>query len=181
MSAAGIECFGVDSNREMVERCREKGLEAEVGDLFSALEGRAENSLGGVVSFHVIEHLPARDLDRLIRLAWRTLVPGGVLVLETPNPTSILVGASRFWIDPTHERPVHPESLHTVLELNGFDPVERIDLQPFDDAERLPEVSTEDMPAELAALAERLNRFRDRLDELLFGFQDYGMVGYKPT
>ena len=180
MSAHGITCSGVDSNVEMVNRCREKGFDAEVGDLFSALEGRSEASLGGLVSFHVIEHLPAADLERLTRLAWRVLSPGGVLVLETPNPMSVVVGASRFWIDPTHKRPVHPESLKTMLELSGFDPVERIDLQPFEDQDRLPEISTDGLEPDLLPLVQRINLLRDRLDDLLFGFQDYALVAYKP-
>ncbi len=181
LAAAGIKASGVDANVEMVERCREKGLEAEVDDLFRALEARSESSLGGVVSFHVIEHLPAAELERLVRLAWRVLRPGGVLVLETPNPTSLVVGASRFWLDPTHKRPVHPESLKTLMELNGFDPVERIDLQPFAAEDRLPEIDVEAVAPEQAALADRMNAIRDRLDELLFGFQDYGLVGHKPA
>ena len=180
LSAHGISCSGVDSNVEMVSRCREKGFQAEVGDLFSALGGRSEGSLGGVVSFHVIEHLPAAELERLSRLAWRVLEPGGVLVLETPNPVSMVVGASRFWIDPTHKRPVHPESMKTLLELSGFDPVERIDLQPFAEEDRLPEISTDGLDDELGALVERINRLRDRLDDLLFGFQDYGLIAHKP-
>ncbi|MFQ5526322.1 MAG: class I SAM-dependent methyltransferase [Thermoanaerobaculia bacterium] len=181
LTASGIQCSGVDSNVEMVSRCREKGFEAEVGDLFSALESREEGSLGAIVSFHVIEHLPARELERLTRLAWRALAPGGVLVLETPNPVSVVVGASRFWIDPTHERPVHPESLKTLLELNGFEPVERFDLQPFDEEDRLPEIGTEGLPEEISLLVERINRLRDRIDELLFGFQDFGLIAHKPA
>ncbi|MCP4203637.1 MAG: class I SAM-dependent methyltransferase [bacterium] len=180
MTAHGIRCSGVDSNVEMVDRCREKGFEAEVGDLFTALEARSEASLGGIVSFHVIEHLPAAELERLSRLAWRVLAPAGVLVLETPNPVSMVVGASRFWIDPTHKRPVHPESLKTMLELSGFDPVERIDLQPFADEDRLPQIPSDGIGVELLPLVARINLLRDRLDDLLFGFQDYALVAYKP-
>jgi hypothetical protein len=36
-----------------------------------------------------------------------------------------------------------------------------------------------DLPEAQHLLADRVNRLRDRLDELLFGFQDYGMVGEK--
>lgn len=181
MAAGGISCRGIDSSSEMVEVCRGKGLSAEVADLFAALAGAAEGSLGGIVSFHVIEHLPATSLDRLVRLAWRALGPGGVLIFETPSPLSLVVGARNFWIDPTHLRPVHPESLKAVFSLNGFDPVERIDLQPFSEELRLPEIETGDLGPDLLVFAERLNAFRDRLDQLLFGYQDYGMVGYKPS
>ena len=175
----GIAGRGVDSSERMVQLCRDRGLEAEVGDLFAVLAGVAEGSLGGVISFHVIEHLPGPALDRLVRLAGRVLRPGGVLILETPNPLSVVVAARNFWLDPTHVRPVHPESLKLMYELAGFDPVERLDLRPFPDGQRLPEIDLATLPPEQRPLADLVNRLRDRLDEVLFGYQDFGMVGRK--
>lgn len=176
----GIAGSGVDASARMVQLCRERGLEAEEGDLFAALAAVPEGSLGGVVSFHVIEHLPAAALDRMVRLAYRALRSGGLLILETPNPLSVVVAARNFWLDPTHVRPVHPESLKLMYELAGFDPVERLDLRPFPASERLPEIDLAKLPAEQRSLADQVNRVRDRIDELLFGYQDYGMVGRKP-
>ncbi|MBW8874962.1 MAG: class I SAM-dependent methyltransferase [Acidobacteria bacterium] len=176
----GLAGRGVDASARMVELCRERGVEAEVGDLFAALAGAEAGSLGGVVSFHVIEHLPPAALDRLVRLAWRALRPGGVLILETPNPLSVVVAARNFWLDPTHVRPVHPGSLRLMYELAGFDPVERLDLRPFAAADRLPEIDLAKLPADQRPFADQVNRLRDRLDDLLFGCQDFGMVGKKP-
>ncbi len=181
LAEAGFEARGVDASRAMVERCRERGLEAEVGDLVASLAAAGEGTLGGVVSFHVIEHLPAADLDRLVRLAYRALAPGGVLILETPNPLSVLVAARGFWRDPTHRRPIHPETLELMARQAGFEPVERIGLQPFDEAERLPEIDLARVPEEQRELADRVNRLRDRLDELLYGDQDYAVVATKPA
>jgi SAM-dependent methyltransferase len=181
LRARGLPARGVDSSARMVALCRERGLEAEEGDLFERLAAQPESSLGAVVSFHVIEHLPAEALDRLVRLAWRALAPGGVLILETPSPLSMVVAARNFWLDPTHRRPVHPESLRLLYELAGFDPVERLDLRAFPASERLPEIDLARLPPEQHHLADRVNRLRDRLDELLFGFQDFGMVGTKPA
>jgi len=175
----GIPARGIDSSARMVALCRERGLEASEGDLFATLKGLPEASLGGIVSFHVIEHLPGAALDRLVRLAYRALKPGGVLILETPNPLSMIVAARNFWLDPTHVRPVHPDSLKLMYELAGFDPVERLDLRPFPDPERLPEIDLAKLPEEQRQLADKVNRLRDRIDELLFGFQDFGMVGRK--
>ena len=177
----GIPARGIDSSARMVALCHERGLEAAEGDLFATLESLPEASLGGIVSFHVIEHLPGAALDRLVRLAYRALKPGGLLILETPNPLSMIVAARNFWLDPTHIRPVHPESLKLMYELAGFEPVERLDLRPFPPAERLPEIDLAKLPDEQKQLADRVNRLRDRLDELLFGFQDFGMVGRKPA
>jgi O-antigen chain-terminating methyltransferase len=180
----GIPARGVDGSGEMVARCRERGLEAVAGDVcehLAEIARSAPGSLGGVVSFHVIEHLPPPALDRLVRLAWRALAPGGVLVLETPNPLSLVVAARNFWLDPTHVRPVHPATLRLLLEVAGFDPIERLDLRPFPAAERLPEIDAQRLPPELADLADQVNRLRDRLDDLLFGCQDYAFVATRPA
>ena len=180
LGEAGLEARGIDASSEMVARCRERGLEAEVGDLLKGLAAVAARSLGGVVSFHVIEHLPAATLDRLVRLAFRALAPGGLLILETPNPLSVLVAARGFWRDPTHQRPIHPETLELMARQAGFEPVERIGLQPFPEAERLPEIDLSQVPEEQRELADRVNRLRDRLDDLLYGDQDYALVAAKP-
>lgn len=177
----GVAARGVDGSGRMVALCRERGLEAEEGDLFAALAAAPPQSLGAVVSFHVVEHLPAVALDRLVRLAWRALRPGGVLILETPSPLSVVVAARNFWLDPTHVRPVHPESLRLLFELSGFDPVERIDLRPFPPAQRLPEIDLARLPAEQRGLADAVNRLRDHLDDLLYGCQDFGLIGTKPA
>jgi SAM-dependent methyltransferase len=177
----GWRARGVDASREMVDHCRQQGLEAETGDLFEALALAPEGSLAGVISLHVIEHLPGERLGRLVRLAWRVLEPGGALILETPNPLSLVVAARNFWRDPTHRRPVHPATLALLFEQAGFDPVERLELRPFSEGERLPDMPLAGLPSEVSALAERMNDLRDRLDELLFGCQDYAMIGIKPA
>jgi SAM-dependent methyltransferase len=175
----GVAARGVDASERMVALCRERGLDAAAGDLFAHLAAVEEGSLGGVVSFHVVEHLPPEALDRLVRLAWRALRPGGVLILETPNPLSLVVAARNFWLDPTHVRPVHPEALQLLLQQAGFAAVEHLELRPFADAERLPEIDLATLPAAQHELADRVNRLRDRLDELLFGSQDYAVIGTK--
>jgi SAM-dependent methyltransferase len=171
---------GVDGNARMVAQCRARDLDVEEGDLFAVLAAASEGSLGGVTSFHVIEHLPLPALDRLVHLAYRALAPGGVLILETPNPLSLVVAARNFWLDPTHLRPVHPESLRLAFELAGFEPVQRLDLRPFLPADRLPEIDLATIAPEQRDLADRVNRLRDRLDDLIFGYQDYGLIGTKP-
>ena len=181
LRAQGIAGRGVDSSARMVDLCSERGLEAVVGDLFGHLASLPEGELGAIVSFHVIEHLPPESLDRLVRLAYRALRPGGALILETPNPLSLVVAARNFWLDPTHRRPVHPESLKLHYELAGFDPIERLDLRPFPASERLPEIDLKEIPEAQHLLADRVNRLRDQVDELLFGTQDFGLIGIKPS
>jgi SAM-dependent methyltransferase len=177
----GIPGRGVDGSAEMVRSCRAQGLEAERGDLFEYLAQQPAGSLGGIVSFHVIEHLPASFLHRLVSLAWHALEPAGVLILETPNPLSVAVAARNFWLDPTHHRPIHPASLRLTFEQAGFEQIQRIDRNPFPADQRLPEIDVAAFDQQQKELADHINRLRDRLDDMLFGYQDYGMVGLKPS
>jgi hypothetical protein len=56
-----------------------------------------------------------------------------------------------------------------------------MELRAFPDAERLPEIDLDELEGETKLVADRMNRLRDRLDDLLFGYQDYGLVGVKPS
>jgi len=177
----GIKARGIDSSGEMVEQCLQRGLEVRQADLMAELGRLDPTSLDGIISLHVVEHLPSAVIERLVRLSWRVLKPGGVLILETPSPLSLVVSGRNFWRDPTHRRPVHPETLQLIFEQSGFDPVERIDLRPFGVEERLPEVDLGDLPTECKNLGWQVIELRDRLDALLYGCQDYAIVGRKPA
>ena len=177
--SSGLVARGIDANAEMVAHCRDRGFDAEEADLLEYLTAVEPNSLGAVVSFHVIEHLPPPVIERLVRLAWGALRPGGQLILETPNPLSVLVAARSFWLDPTHVRPVHPDYLASLARAAGFSATERLDLRPYPQDERLPEISLEGLEPATKGSIDEVNRLRDRLDELLFGFQDYALVATK--
>jgi O-antigen chain-terminating methyltransferase len=175
----GMNAVGVDESPEMVRRCREQGLDASAGDLLGFLRARLAGSVDGVVSFHVVEHLSPAVLDALVREAWRLLRPAGILLLETPNPLSIAVAASHFWRDPTHLRPLHPDALRLCCEQAGFESVEIRYLHPFAPADRLPEIDLAGLTGEQRELAHRVNALRDRLDDALYGHQDYALIARK--
>ena len=177
----GVCCRGIDSSAAMVRRSSQRGLRVEQGDLLEALAGVEPGSVGGIVSFHVIEHLPPEAVDRLVRLAFAALRPGGLLLLETPNPLSVSVTARSFWLDPTHVRPVHPETLRASYESAGFGGIERLDLRPYPEEERLPEIPLDGLDGQTRELADRLNRLRDELDDLLYGYRDYALIGVRPA
>lgn len=180
LAGHGIGARGIDASSDMVRMCREQGLQAEEGDVMETLATLEPDSVDGVVSFHVIEHLPATLTARLVALAWRVLEPGGILILETPNPLSIAVAASTFWRDPTHLRPIHPDALRLSYEIAGFEKIERRLLRPFGVEERLPEISLDSLEGGARELAHDINLLRDRLDEAIFGHQDYALIGFKP-
>ncbi len=174
MRDRGVAAVGVDASAEMVGIAGEKGLDAELGDAFAWLAAREAGTLGGIIVSHVVEHLWPADQVRLARLCAGALRPGGVLVIETPNPKSLIAGAINFWCDPTHLRPVYPETLAFILERTGFDDVEIEYLAPVPEGHRANPV-TDPPPGTEAAFAQVDEAVR-RLDALVFGDRDYAVI-----
>ncbi|HZU76734.1 MAG TPA: class I SAM-dependent methyltransferase, partial [Dehalococcoidia bacterium] len=105
----GVAAYGVDTNERFVALGRERGLDVRHEDAIAHLQGLEPQSLAAVTVFHVIEHLGFDQAVELVDQCLRALRPGGTLLIETPNPLNLRVGAAEFWIDPTHLRPMHPQ------------------------------------------------------------------------
>ena len=116
----GFDAQGVDLDDAMLSSCRKRGLRVRTGDAFTSLRDLPDASQGVVSGFHIAEHLPFDSLQALVNEALRVLVPGGVLILETPNPENLVVGTSAFYLDPTHQKPIPPQLLGFLCEYAGF-------------------------------------------------------------
>jgi SAM-dependent methyltransferase len=114
----GISCVGVDASPEAAELARRLGIELIVEDAFAYLSGDLQ--FHGIFVAHVIEHLPIADTERLLILAQGSLVPGGKIVIVTPNFLDPLVCGETFWLDPTHVRPYPSPLVRAMLEDHGF-------------------------------------------------------------
>jgi SAM-dependent methyltransferase len=166
LGEAGVSAYGIDLDPDNVAVCQEKGLDVIEGDAISHVEGLEESAVDGTVASHVIEHLGADALWRLVAAAAEKLADDGILILETPNPESLLAGSINFHRDPTHVRPVHPETLAFLCESAGFREVEIRRLAPVPEEARLPQGSDDEYMREVV----------ERLDELIYGYQDYALV-----
>jgi O-antigen chain-terminating methyltransferase len=124
LSENGINAIGVDSNPASIAELKSKGLTAHCVDLVDYLHSASSGSVGAITMFHVIEHLPIDVLLHVLSETLRVLRPGGIFIAETPNSLSLSVGASTFWLDPTHQRPLHPEFVKFVAAHTGFKSVE---------------------------------------------------------
>ena len=124
---AGIEARGTDANSDMVAFARAEGLEVEQAPAHDALAACEDASLGAVTAIQLLEHLPPPDLVALLDLAHAKLRPGGLLVVETIDP-STPAALRNYFADLTHAQPLVPETLELLIRGAGFRETETIHL-----------------------------------------------------
>jgi SAM-dependent methyltransferase len=171
LDEAGVSAYGVEVNDDFVDLLREKGLEVVRQDLIEHLAALDPGAVDAIVASHVVEHLPPAAISRMIVSAGEVLSEGGILIIETPNPESLVAGSVNFHRDPTHVRPVHPDTLAFLCESAGFSEATIRRLSPVPDSEQLPSPA----PGE-DALSGHVGRVVERLNALLYGFQDYAVI-----
>jgi O-antigen chain-terminating methyltransferase len=179
---AGIEATGVEGDAALVEAATRRGLETIRGDVLDVLHKLDAESWGAVTAIHLFEHLQPATLAAVLAEIRRVLRPHGVLIAECPNPHTLRVGASLYWQDPTHQRPLLPETLEVMLRAAGFQVDRRELMHPFPEDQLLAddEGGTGAVTdPEISMLAERVDRLRDRLDEILHGPRDFAVWAVK--
>jgi len=165
LAGEGLAAEGVDSNPIQIGEAAEWNIVVHNDDFRAFLSKCAPGSFAVISAFQLVEHLPFDTLMWLAREAMRVLAPGGFLLIETPNPRNVLVGATTFHADPTHIKPLPPEVLETLLESVGYHPVDVRFVHPHEKLE--------------VFLHER--RVDAEIAYLLFGAQDTTVLAHKPA
>jgi SAM-dependent methyltransferase len=169
----GIRGRGVELGTDQYLLCREKGLDVVQQDLFTFLEALPDESLGGLFSAQVIEHLTASDQLRFIALAYQKTTAGSPVIFETINAQSVFAVVRNFFIDPTHVRPVHPETLKFAMECSKFREVELRFSSPLLER-RIPPLKINGAEPDSA----EFNRAVAALNDLIYGYLDYAAIGW---
>ena len=120
LSEAGFKARGIDTNRILVQRCKDLSLDVLEAEALTYLRSLPDLSVSAITAFHFAEHLPLETLVTFLDEAGRTLKPGGLMILETPNPENLLVGSCNFYLDPTHHNPLPIPTLKLLVEARGF-------------------------------------------------------------
>jgi len=162
LSENNISAKGIDNNLEMVKINIDKERVVYLKDANSFLESLPENNLIGVTAFQVIEHFPPEYLLEFIKLSYNKIAKDGVIILESVNPMSFF-SMSHFWYDISHKKPLPPDIMKFYLEKAGFKNVEIRFSGNVPDGLRL-EGNDDNIK---------------KLNQLLFGPQDYAVIGWK--
>jgi len=160
---AGLQARGIDTNRILVQQCKELSLDVEEREALGYLGSLTDGSLNAITAFHFAEHLPLETLVKFLDEAGRTLKPGGLLILETPNPENLLVGSCNFYLDPTHKNPIPIPTMKVLVEARGFRCEEVLRLHAVESAK----IEVKDQ------LTSHLNHF-------LYGPMNYAVIARKP-
>lgn len=173
----GMAAYGVDNDPAMVELARQHGQRVECSDVISHLNGLADHSLGGVVAVQVVEHLAFETLRQLINLCAVKVKRSGRIAFETVNPKSLLALSSNYYRDPSHQAPLHPDTLAYLLSLSGLKIVETRYLSPVASESQLQYINIENgMTPRWVETVEKINGNLKQLNEMLYGYQDYCIV-----
>jgi O-antigen chain-terminating methyltransferase len=162
LKEASLSARGIDTSRVMIEECTRRGLQAAEAEAITHLRAQADSSLSAITAFHFVEHLPLETLVGFLDEAARTIKPGGIVILETPNPENILVGACNFYLDPTHKNPIPSQTMQFLLESRGFCRVEVLKSYPMS-----------------AAILKGDDEVAKFVNHYFFGPLDYGIVARK--
>jgi SAM-dependent methyltransferase len=124
-----VPAHGVDLDEGMLQACHDVGLRVYTADAITHLQAQPDESALVVTAFHLVEHIGFDAVRQLVAQAFRVLKPGGLLIMETPNPENIVVGTREFYLDPTHQRPIPPSLLSFVPQYYGYSGVKVLRLQ----------------------------------------------------
>jgi SAM-dependent methyltransferase len=80
--AQGNRVSGIDASRTAIERARERGLDARLGNLDDALPF-ADAAFDVAFAGEIVEHV--FEIDPMLSEVYRVLRPGGTLIVTTPN------------------------------------------------------------------------------------------------
>jgi len=175
-----IGAKGIDLNEDMVLFCQKNGFDVKETDALSYLESLENKSLDGIFSGQVVEHLQPGELIDLVKLCYDKMKYGTYFIAETINPLCLSVFAKSFYMDLSHVKPVHPATIKFLMESAGFREVEFKFFSPHSDDAKLAKFEiTDDMDDKNRQHLKLMNQNIDKINELLYGFQDYAVIGKK--
>lgn len=113
-----LNAEGIDISAEQVQIAQNKGVKAQVANVFEFLKEQPEK-FQMIFALDFIEHFTKEELLQLIPLISNALQPGGLFILHTPNGEGLFSGQVKFG-DLTHLTIFTAASLEQLLRLFKF-------------------------------------------------------------
>lgn len=168
----GIGVTGVDIYLPYVEYCKMNHLSVSHGDGVEFL--KKQQQVDGIFVGQVVEHISVSQIIELCAVAYEKLTTGSYLIMETPNPKSLAIYTEAFYQDPSHNKPVHPETLKYLVEKRGFSDVQILYTEGSRLPYHIPKLSDDNEGRE-----HEFDLAMQRVEDILYGSQDYAIIAKK--
>lgn len=175
LSENGVEAKGIDINIDNVKFCLDNNLSVKQKEAIQYLKTCQDSSLGGIFMAQVVEHMKYSEIIELIKLAEKKLQLGAPFVIETVNPQCLMVYVESFYMDPSHNKPIHPLTLKFLLETSGFPNVGFKYSSPVADEIKIPSLEGKEENSNIDAFNKAIMKF----NELMYGYRDYAVIASK--
>lgn len=109
---------GIDISKEQIDRAKELGVNATLGDLNSFFKNK-KNVFDCIIARDVIEHLDKNELLSFLDNCFSSLKQNGSLIIQAPNAGGPFGARSRY-MDFTHYQSFTENSLNQALLLANF-------------------------------------------------------------
>ena len=113
---------GIDASSEQISLALTRGLVVQQADVFQFFNENRK-TYDAIVALDFLEHFARDELSELIPMVFRSLNPGGRLIISTPNGQGLFAGEVIFG-DLTHMTIFTPSSLAQLLTAHDFSEVQ---------------------------------------------------------
>ena len=181
MKQNNIGAYGIDLNEELIAYCQKMDINAIKVDALYHLRSIDDESVDGIFMNQVAEHIPLDELFEILKLSHKKLEKNSYIIINVPNTLSTIVSTNLFYLDPTHQKHLHPEVIRFLLKTCGFKEIQEKYYQPIPDEVKLKKIVVGDYPQEETMLnfVRQYNDNISKLNNVLFGYRDYCVIGKK--
>ena len=180
LGAMGLSAYGIEVDPDAVQMAQDQGRDARLVDMFAHLSTLEDESLAAITLVQVIEHLATDELVSLFAQCRRKLAPGGFVIAETINPHCLEAVMRYYLMDPSHRSLLPPQLTQLLLEHCGMVDCQTRFLRPVPDPVRLEALRLPPDEESKALQRNAVQRNIDRLNDILYGPQDYAVIAYRP-
>jgi SAM-dependent methyltransferase len=124
------QVIGIDSSSEKVAYATARNLNCHTEEAFPFLRDR-EEQFDAIVAEQELNHLTIDEMIRFLELCWRSLRPGGTVIVYGLNGANPLVGAENLAQNIDHFNTFTEHSLKQLIQLARFEDIKILPLKLY--------------------------------------------------
>lgn len=124
------QVIGIDSSAEKVAYATARNLNCHTEEAFPFLRDR-EEEFDAIVAEQELNHLTIDEMIRFLELCWRSLRPGGTVIVYGLNGANPLVGAENLAQNIDHFNTFTEHSLKQLMQLARFEDIKILPLKLY--------------------------------------------------